>query len=159
MLKTGRWQDHGVLWELRHGDFRKTLKGEKMKPHLIYYDPYSSKVNREMWSTECFRDLRDKCRTEGTLLYTYSQATPIRVALLAGGFFVGHGLSSGPKEETTQAATRLSDLTSPLAAKWFERWSRSHNQVPFECPPENAESMRTLVRRHPQFIGVTKSGV
>jgi tRNA U34 5-methylaminomethyl-2-thiouridine-forming methyltransferase MnmC len=152
LISTGRWQGDGIVWELRHGDFRKTLKGEKYSPDLIYYDPYSSKVNREMWSTECFRELREKSRPEGTMLYTYSQATPIRVALLAAGFFVGHGKSSGPKEETTQAATRLEDLEAPLAKKWFERWSRSHQQVPFECAPTDEEKMRMLVRRHVQFL-------
>ena len=107
-----------------------------------------------MWSVDCFKSLRRKAREAsdgGTLLYTYSQATPVRVALLAGGFFLGHGPASGPKEETTIAASVLSDLENPMGQAWFGRWQRSHIQVPFECAPENAEAMRALVRSHPQF--------
>jgi tRNA U34 5-methylaminomethyl-2-thiouridine-forming methyltransferase MnmC len=157
LLERGHWQNENVKWELRAGDFRETLLRESHKPHLIFYDPYSSKVNREMWSIEAFRALRLKSREAnegGTLLFTYSQATPIRVALLAAGFYVGHGISSGPKEETTQAATHLPDLEFPLAKKWFERWSRSRAQVPFECPPENEDALRALVRGHQQFAAL-----
>jgi queuine tRNA-ribosyltransferase len=157
LLENGRWQNQNLHWELRTGDFRETLPRETQKPHLIFYDPYSSQVNREMWTVDAFQALRAKSREAsegGTVLYTYSQATPIRVALLAGGFYVGHGISSGPKEETTQAATCLNDLESPLAKKWFDRWSRSRKQIPFECLPENEESIRALVRGHQQFTAI-----
>ena len=156
LLSRREWVSGKIRWELREGNFHETLLTERERPHLIFYDPYSSKVNREMWSAECFRNLRAKCREEidgGTVLFTYSQATPIRVALLDGGFFVGCGLSSGPKEETTQAATCLTDLEFPLGQKWFERWSRSRAQVPFECAPSDEERVRTMVRKHPQFAG------
>lgn len=154
LLEKGEWSDGSVSWELRHGDFRKLIETEKRKPHLIFFDPYSSKVNREMWSVDCFKSLRAKSREAaegGTMLYTYSQATPVRVAILAGGFFLGHGHASGPKEETTIASSVLSDLEKPMGAGWFGRWERSHLQIPFECAPENAEAMRLLVREHPQF--------
>jgi tRNA U34 5-methylaminomethyl-2-thiouridine-forming methyltransferase MnmC len=151
LLEKGEWLGQGVSWELRHGDFRELIKSEKRRPHLIYFDPYSSKVNREMWSVDCFKSLRAVARDEGCLLYTYSQATPVRVAILAGGFFLGRGPASGPKEETTIAATVLSDLENPMGAEWFGRWERSHLQVPFECPPEKADEMRAFVRKHPQF--------
>jgi tRNA U34 5-methylaminomethyl-2-thiouridine-forming methyltransferase MnmC len=151
LLKAGKWEAEGLHWELRHGNFLKTIKSEKLKPHLIYYDPYSQKVNSEMWSIETFREVRGTCRDD-TLLMTYSQATPVRVALLAAGFFVGRGVSSGPKEETTQAAASLSRLQSPLGKEWLGRWSRSHQQVPHEAEPEIHERLRELVRKHPQFI-------
>jgi queuine tRNA-ribosyltransferase len=155
LLRESEWQENGITWELRHGDFLATLADEKQKPHLIYYDPYSPKVNRDMWSTPCFRLLREKSRDAeegGTMFYTYSQATPIRVGLLDAGFFVGHGQSSGPKEETTQAATVLADLPKPLAQVWLERWKRSRAQLPFDCAPEDAERLRATIVNHPQFI-------
>ncbi len=154
LLDKGEWSEGKISWELRHGDFRKLIENEKYKPHLIFFDPYSSKVNREMWSVECFKSLRAKSREAadgGTMLYTYSQATPVRVAILAGGFYLGHGHASGPKEETTIAASVLSDLEKPMGATWFGRWERSHLQIPFECAPEKAGPMRDFVRQHPQF--------
>jgi len=154
LLQKGRWSDGQVTWELRHGDFLQAIKSEPHRPHLIYFDPYSSKVNREMWSVSCFKSLRAISRGAdqgGTMLYTYSQATPVRVAILAGGFFVGHGLSSGPKEETTIASTTLCGLEHPLGAAWFKRWQRSHVQTPYECAEGDAQALKNWVMAHPQF--------
>jgi len=150
LLKTGEWNADGLRWELRHGDFPKTIQSETFRPHLIYYDPYSQKVNSEMWSIDTFKLVRKICR-EDTLLLTYSQATPVRVSLLGAGFFVGLGAITGPKEETTQAAASLLRLNKPLGKEWFGRWSRSHHQVPEGLAPEAAERLRELVRRHSQF--------
>lgn len=154
LLERGEWNSGNIAWELRHGDFRQLIETEVRRPHLIFFDPYSSKVNREMWSVDCFKSLRRISREAaegGTLLYTYSQATPVRVAILAGGFFLGHGPATGPKEETTIAASVLSDLENPLGRAWFGRWERSHIQTPFECSPEQAIALREFVRTHPQF--------
>ncbi len=129
LLAHGSVMDGKVAWELRHGDFVELIAEEKFKPHIIFYDPYSSKVNADMWSVECFKMLRSRAREQkegGTSWYNYSQATPVRVTLLKAGFFVGVGRASGPKEETTIASTVLESLESPLGKSWFERWSRSH---------------------------------
>jgi tRNA U34 5-methylaminomethyl-2-thiouridine-forming methyltransferase MnmC len=155
LLERGSWEDENIKWELRHGDFLQLLKSEVERPHLVYFDPYSPKVNQDMWTTECFKLLFEKSRVqeqEGTRLYTYSQATPIRVALLQSGFFVGQGPATGLKEETTQAATHLVDLQMPLGAKWLERWGRSHMKLPYGCPAENADEVANAIRRHPQFL-------
>ena len=151
LLESGAWTDGKINWELRHGDFVDLIKTETVRPHMIYFDPYSSKVNREMWSVETFQKLRALAHPAGTRLYTYSQATPVRVAILAAGFFVGHGPASGPKEETTIAASKLEDLENPLGTVWFGRWRRSHTQVPFEYPAEKAQALKEWISRHPQF--------
>lgn len=133
-----------ITWELRQGDFRELILLESCKPHLIFFDPYSPKVNQEMWTTSCFSELRKKCRNQaegGALLLTYSQATRIRVALLAAGFFVGYGAATGLKEETTQAATIESLLEKPIGLRWYQRWQRSHERYPFDC----AEQERSLI--------------
>lgn len=154
ILERGAWTDGRVSWELRHGDFVELIEREPFRPHLIYFDPYSPKMNRDMWSTACFRKIRAISRESndgGTLLCTYSQATPIRTALLAAGFFVGHGVGTGLKEETTQAATVLSDLDRPLDARWLVRWSRSDSPWPFDCEPQDEVGIRGLIEGHAQF--------
>lgn len=128
-----------IRWELRTGNFLDLIETEILQPHLIFFDPYSPKVNQEMWTSSCFRKLRRICRSPeegGTDLYTYSQATRIRVALLQAGFCVGYGVSTGLKEETTQASTDYRSLKSPLGKAWFERWRRSHIRYPFDCEVE-----------------------
>ncbi len=155
LLREGRWQGAGIDWELRHGDFLDLIAVESQRPHIIFFDPYSPKVNQEMWSLDCFKKLRAQVRTEsqgGSLLYTYSQATPVRVALLAAGFFVGHGKHTGIKEETTVAATRRSDLAYPLADRWFKRWKNSQTPYPFQTALSDQKQIESRILNHPQFV-------
>lgn len=154
LLDHGYWKDEHIVWELRHGDFLTLIETEPHSPDVIFYDPYSPSVNVDMWTQAAFQKLRNKCRDDqenGAILYTYSQATPIRVAMLTGGFYVGHGRPTGLKEETTQAATRLEELDAPLAAKWFKRWSTSHTPYPPACAVEQRDSVLDHVRGHMQF--------
>lgn len=144
ILERGFWQEGELQWQLRPGDFLENIKKENLRPDFIFYDPYSPKVNQEMWTTFCFQQLYDKCKSAeegGTLLLTYSQATKIRSALILAGFFVGLGPATGLKEQTTMAATKKSLLDSPLDQRWFLRWQRSNSRYPFDCE----ESVRSEV--------------
>lgn len=148
------WTEENIKWELRYGEFLDLIEKEPLKPHLIFFDPYSPKVNREMWTTECFQKIFRSCRkddSEGTILYTYSQATPIRSALLAAGFYVGHGPSTGLKEETTQASTHIAHLSSPLGARWFKRWKNSQTPYPYDCENSQQSQLREQILNHFQF--------
>ncbi len=151
LLAKGQWSKGSVIWELRHGDFYSLLESETQRPHFIFYDPYSQKVNRDMWTEVGFRKLREKSRDEGTMLMTYSQSTPVRVALLLAGFVVGQGAATGRKEETTQASTRVEDLKFPLGQKWFERWKKSGAKHPYECSPARQQEVEKFVQEHFQF--------
>ncbi len=136
ILKDGYWSEGGISWHLRHGDFLELIESETRRPDVIFFDPYSPKVNQEMWTTRCFAAIRKKCREAhegGTALYTYSRATRIRVAMMKAGFFVGYGEATGLKDETTVAATDPALLKSPLDKAWLERWRASHIRYPFDC--------------------------
>lgn len=142
ILEKGQWQSPKLHWELRVGDFLEEVDKEHARPHLIFFDPYSPKVNQEMWGSRCFRKIRALSRAaeeSGTSLYTYSQATRIRVAMIEAGFFVGKGASTGLKEETTQASTDFKLLKSPLGAHWHSRWQKSHIRYPFDCMGRDSE--------------------
>lgn len=151
ILAHGRSQSSDLLWEVRHGDFLETISNEIQRPHLIFFDPYSPRVNNDMWTMACFKKIRKKCREEhegGTSLFTYSLATRIRVALIAAGFFVGYGKPTGEKTQTTEAATVRSMLNSPLDKMWFERWQRSDSRYPFDCNPENQAEVDKIVENY-----------
>ena len=148
VLKDRFWNEGSVAWELLEGDFLKTIDQATHKCHLIYYDPYSPHQNKDMWTTHCFKKLKQKCH-ENACFYNYSQATPIRAALLEAGFFVGYGKPIGEKETTTQAACRLEDLDRPLDQRWLDRWKRSDTPLPHLC--ENPEALKRSVLNHPQF--------
>jgi tRNA U34 5-methylaminomethyl-2-thiouridine-forming methyltransferase MnmC len=157
VLNQGSWQSPcgQVKWRLHHGSFIDTLPLEKSVPEIIFYDPYSPKVNGDMWTIECFKALYEHCKSQKSILLTYSIATPIRAALLVAGFFVGHGPRSGLKHETTQASTDPLLLDSPLAERWFERWKRSHTKFPYEIPHELYPMVIGAIENHPQFRGST----
>jgi tRNA U34 5-methylaminomethyl-2-thiouridine-forming methyltransferase MnmC len=144
-----------VIWDLREGDFLEVLDQENYVPELVFYDPYSPAVNQEMWTLACFRKLRAHCATPesvfGTTLYTYSVATPVRAALLLSGFFVGHGIATGLKTETTQFSTRLDAINDPLSKAWFGRWVRSKNQLPYDVSLAEADVYGDLICGHAQM--------
>lgn len=141
-----------VVWELRVGSFLDALEWEPTKPDLIFYDPYSPKVNGEMWTLSCFEKLRRHCDgSDPATLFTYSVSTPIRAAMLLAGFYVGYGLPTGLKEETTQASTHLRTLDKPLCKPWFGRWQRSHKKLPYDAEHYDQADLYQRLNAHEQF--------
>lgn len=136
ILTVGQWSTDNISWDLRSGEFLETIESESHRAHIVFFDPYSPVVNSEMWTTACFQKVRRKSREAddgGTSLYTYSQATRIRAAMLRAGFFVGYGVGTGWKGATTEATTDRKSLTLPLDDVWYKRWQKSHIRYPFDC--------------------------
>lgn len=154
ILEKGEWRGEGVDWHLRKGNFLDLIETEPDKADLVFYDPYSMSVNPEMWTVDCFKRLRRLCKGPeegGALFFNYSRATPFRVALLLAGFFIGRGPETGLKDETTQAATRLSDLEKPLAGAWLERWKRSQAKLPAGMDVSDLPRIEEFLLNHVQF--------
>jgi len=88
-------------------------------------------------------------------LTTYSRSTMLRVTLLLAGFFVGRGIATGLKEETTVAANTRSLLDDPLDSKWLERARRSGSAEPLHEPAYRQNCLSAVsaekLRAHPQF--------
>lgn len=104
---------------------------ESGTPHAIFFDAFSPAKNPAMWTLPVFTNLfrlldpRRPCA-----LTTYSRSTMIRATLLMAGFFVGRGVATGRKEETTVAANTLALLDEPLDRNWLERAHRSGSAEP-----------------------------
>ena len=124
----------------------RPCRASRRSPTSSFWDPFSPKANPELWTHRAFSALRARCG-EATTVYTYSTATATRSALLLAGFFVGAGDPSGPKEETTAAATDPSLLARPLDLRWLARLERSSAPFPPDAPPDALDR----VRAHPQF--------
>lgn len=159
LLSTLHWQSPCgmITWDLRPGDFTKIIKTEAASPDIIFFDPYSPSVNREMWSLECFETLfRAMPRltnpdAEPTTLFTYSVATPVRVAMLMAGFYVGFGQATGLKHETTVASNSIHGLAAPIDTRWWQRWRRSHTQMPYDAENHSRENLINRLKSHPQY--------
>jgi queuine tRNA-ribosyltransferase len=159
VLKAGHWE-HGsglLRWTLVEGDFLATLGGAP-RPDLVFYDPFSFKTDGPMWTPEAFGRIYGAVASGETSLYTYSNSTAIRAALLWAGFYVARGIPIGPKTETTVACTRPECLhvagypaTPLLDAHWLERWERSGSKFPVGIPAADQPEFERRIRRHAQF--------
>ena len=153
-----------VNWEFHLADFPELLKtgGANLKfiapPHAIFYDAFSPAKNPAMWTLPVFQNLfRALDPARPCALTTYSRSTMIRATLLLAGFYVGTGLATGMKEETTIAANDLSLVEQPLDARWLERAARSDSAAPLLQPVYHREKLTpallTALHAHPQFAG------
>jgi len=153
-LATAKRFHEGLLdWELHLGDAASLWREATRPADLIYFDPFSPASNPSLWTPRAFEQLRQSATEAegGCSLFTYSAATPTRVSLLLGGFFVGTGAPTGTKAETTVAATRLELLDRPLDRRWLERWERSSSKAPHGLPL--TPQIECTVRGHAQFTG------
>ena len=134
-----------LVWKLKAGDFRSHLSDVPV-PELIYFDLYSPKKCAELWSVEVFQAFYQKTldrRRKGlsTLLVTYSASTAVRAALVLAGFYVGYGVSTSDKKDTTLASTEQSELKNPLGLAWLEKWKRSGKPYPFGFSATERETL------------------
>jgi queuine tRNA-ribosyltransferase len=146
ILHEGRHQEPGITWRLSLGDALDRLDAEPGRADVVFWDPFSPKVNGALWTAGAFARLAARC-APGATLFTYSTATASRAALLLAGFAVGHGDASGPKEETTAAALPPSLPTRPLDARWLARLARSSAPFPSDAPGDALARIAAL----PQF--------
>lgn len=151
LMKHGTYSSAGVTWELKMGNALDVPDASLPPADVILFDPFSPAANPGMWTVEAFTRMRNRSRDqgEGTLLVTYSAATPTRVTLLLAGWFVGAGWSTGLKRETTAASTVLASLEAPLGPRWMERWERSSARGPHGQPFD--EGVVRAIQGHSQF--------
>ncbi len=160
ILKNGHWQSRshaGLSWDLVSGDFVETMTAAPGPPEVIFYDMFSSKTTDGPWTLDAFRRLFAACQGGPAELFTYTVATSSRVALLAAGFHIARGRSTGPKHETTIALTPAA-LQTPtgrdreiLSGEWLQKWERSHAKIPVEVSSEEHPAFEQLIRTHAQF--------
>lgn len=161
VLRDGCWADAEgrVRWELRRGDFLEHLDDPEVPaPDLIFHDPFSSKTDAPLWTTEVFARLRARSGSRGAELYTYSASTAVRTGLLRAGWWVAEGASTGPKATTTIAFAQ--DGPGPrahpawarlLGAAWLARRRRSHARYPAALAADGREAFDLMIEDCPQF--------
>jgi tRNA U34 5-methylaminomethyl-2-thiouridine-forming methyltransferase MnmC len=139
------------------GDFLNPEISNLPSADIVFYDPFSPKVNSPMWNVGAFHRLKGLLNSEsGALIATYTNSTPSRVAMLMAGLYVGHGIATASKTETTMAATHGSLLNQPLGARWFQRWERSDRHLPLSEEKFTRERVLNGLLSHPQFAEACK---
>mgnify|MGYP001558775675 CR=1 FL=1 len=144
LLADGSWEGAaGLRWSLLKGDFLERMF-EAPLPDVIFYDPFSYKTeDAPLWTADAFAELAQRLQRapKPVCIYTYTRATRVRAQLLQAGFYVGHGVGTGAKSETTvavvfgrrgaawsaaeKAAFCAGRGVQLLGAQWLERWQRS----------------------------------
>lgn len=147
LLRYGEHQTARTRWRLVTGELPDTLAHEPgAAADIIFWDPYSPRMNPTLWSVAAFAAVRRCCRI-GATLHTYSGATATRSALLLAGFMVGVGEPTGEGRTGTCAALRRDDLAHPLDARWLARLARSSAPLPADAPADALAQIAAL----PQF--------
>jgi queuine tRNA-ribosyltransferase len=155
LLADDRWSSAtgAVDWVLLRGDFN-ARKFDAPLPDIIFFDPFSYKTDAALWTLGAFRELANLVSTKAVELFTYSYSTSVRAAMLAAGFYVAKGRSTGPKGETTiglsPGAVAVPHERDLLGAEWLQKWRRSEAQMPFGATDDD-RSWREAVLGHPQF--------
>ena len=153
-----------VRWQLHLGDFTELIAGIAIPPPAgILFDPFSPGANPEMWSVETFRKILARTDPElGCLLTNYTRSTAVRTTLLMAGFYVGRGVATGEKDETTIASNQLALLKRPLGKDWLAGAERSTSSAPLRGEPLRGVGLGVEATRisasdyeelagHPQF--------
>ncbi len=156
LLERGVWISEFIIWNLIFGDFTSTFESQKI-PDLIFYDPFSFKTDSLLWKPEFFRQifLHINSSEKNVRLYTYSASTAVRSALLHAGFWVGKGIGSGPKSETTIAYSQHPETeiekVNLLSREWLDRREKSYARYPQELDTNMQASWDEKILSHPQF--------
>jgi hypothetical protein len=111
-----------------------------------------------MWNLETFRALWKAVSAPDApdcLMTNYTRSTAVRVTMALAGWFVGTGVPTGDKSETTIVANRLALLKKPLNQSWLRRVHSSTNAAPLRgrneergpISPEDFAALKAL----PQF--------
>lgn len=154
ILTEGKWASKStpVKWTLLEGDFLEKL-AEAPTPDIVFFDPFSHKTDRPLWTVETLELLRERLGGRFVEIFTYSASTAVRASFLAAGFHVARGRATGPKGETTIALTapREGHARELLGPEWLEKWRRSDAKEPFLKDRARLSAALERIESHEQF--------
>ncbi|MEA2699503.1 MAG: queuine tRNA-ribosyltransferase, partial [Myxococcales bacterium] len=81
LISDGRHETPRTLWRLVRGELLESLAGERALADVVFWDPFSPRVNRQLWTIAAFAAVR-RLAGPRCLLLTYSASTAVRVAML-----------------------------------------------------------------------------
>ncbi|WP_457639854.1 tRNA (5-methylaminomethyl-2-thiouridine)(34)-methyltransferase MnmD [Persephonella sp.] len=111
------------------GEGRQVIKNLKGSFDAVFFDPFSPKVNTEMWTVNLFREIKRLLKSRG-ILATYSASLAVRKGLLEAGFKIGLVEPVGRKSYSTVAS--LEGELPPLTEKEKNRLKNSPYAVAYE---------------------------
>ncbi len=124
-------QSDNTTLKIMFGEGRQIIKNlsqKDIKFDAVFYDPFSPKVNTEMWTVNIFKLIKRLMKKDG-IFATYSASLAVRRGLIEAGFKIGLVEPIGRKSFST-VATIEGDIP-PLTEKEKRRIEISPYAVPF----------------------------
>jgi len=130
------------------GDARQILRSIEKKFDAVFYDPFSPKVNTEMWTVEIFSVVK-KLMKENAVFSTYSASLAVRKGLIEAGFKIGLVEPVGRKSFSTVAT--INGEIPPLTQKEKNRLKNSPYAVPYRDSPQMSLSP-DVIKKNWEYI-------
>lgn len=105
-----------VFAEFYINDARSSLKQLDKQYDFIFHDPFTPSKNPVLWTLEFFNLLHNRLNNYGNLT-TYSNAAPVRAAMIEAGFCIGQTEPVGKKTPGTIAYKNQGLVKMPLTEK------------------------------------------
>lgn len=142
-----------IKWFYHLGQF-KELMYEAPPADAVFYDPYSSKSNQELWTLDHLKRFRTRLNEKATIT-NYSASSAVRVTWLLADFYVGAGIGVGKKVETHFTSPTSGIVPNPLGREWLEKMQRSQSSAPIREAKHTQAVIGTedfaKLSTHPQF--------
>jgi tRNA U34 5-methylaminomethyl-2-thiouridine-forming methyltransferase MnmC len=104
------YEDEECIIEVYNGDARKYLKElikRDVEIDILYQDPFSSDVNKLLWTVEYFGDIVQLLK-EDAIVTTYAVATPVRLSMYQNDLLI-YEIQSDTKRKSTIALRSQND--------------------------------------------------
>ena len=130
-LSAGKeWKSDYAEIRLLLGDARQTLSEIDGNFDAIFLDPFSHEVNPELWTYDFIRKISAKLAANGVIA-TYSNAFPVRGAMVRCGLYIGETPAFGRKKGGTIASFSRIKIAQPLSEKEMNIIMKSTAGVPY----------------------------
>ena len=156
LAENRKWSSEYAEIGLLLGDARQRIMDVPADVDMVFLDPFSHEVNVELWTYDFIRAVAGKLTKDGVIV-TYSNAFPVRGAMIRCGLCVGETPAFGRKKGGTIASFNRSKVVSPLSEKDMNIILKSTAGLPFRDPTlqgarkDICELRRKTVRRLHQY--------
>lgn len=116
LIKNKYYEDNSFCITLYIGDAREYIKNLDTKIDIVYQDAFSSDVNKELWTLEYFKLIRD-ILSDSAIITTYSIATPVRLSMYENNLHI-YEYKTKFNRKTTIASTF--DISEYLDLKYID---------------------------------------
>ena len=158
LLGTNKWQSEFASIKLVLGDARETINRVERPVDAVFLDPFSHEANPELWTYDFIKLISAKLADDAVIV-TYSNAFPVRGAMIRCGLSVGETPAFGRKKGGTIASFCNEKITTALREKDLNIILKSTAGIPYRDPGLNNERDYVINKRKELMKRLQEKGV